>query len=93
MLVSVGEDLGRDYEDERLDRVVKSLMDLVDQYSQTESLEHIREILLNDMGLTSGDISSRYMVNTISRYLSDLRWTPTQTLMTGIGQAITQVTA
>jgi penicillin-binding protein 2 len=92
LLVSVGEELGREYEDERLDRVVKSLMDLVNQYSQTESLEYIRNILLNDMGLTSGDVSSRYMVNTIASYLSDLRWTPTQTLMTGIGQAITQVT-
>ncbi|MGI5900329.1 MAG: penicillin-binding transpeptidase domain-containing protein [Christensenellales bacterium] len=92
LLISVGEDLDRTYEDERLDRVVKSLMDLVNEYSQSESLEHIRNILLNDMGLTSQDVSSRYMVNNIANYLRDIRWTPTQTLMTGIGQAITQVT-
>ena len=92
LLVSVGEDLGRTYEDDRLDRVVKALMDLVNEYNQTDSLEHIRNILMNEMGLTSRDISSRYMVNTIASYLRDIRWTPTQTLMTGIGQAITQVT-
>lgn len=92
LLVGVGQELGRAYDDERIDRVVESLMQLVGQYSPQEQLDPIREILLTDLGLTSADISKRYLVNRVASYINDLRWTPTQTIMTGIGQAITQVT-
>lgn len=92
LLVGVGEELGRDYDAQRIDRVVESLMQLVGSYSQQEQLDPIRDILLSELGLTSADISQRYLVNQVASYINDLRWTPTQTIMTGIGQAITQVT-
>ena len=34
----------------------------------------------------------RPSLNTINTYLNDLKWTPTETIMVGIGQSITQVT-
>jgi len=92
LLVGVGDELGRAYDEERIDRVVESLMQLVGTYSQQEQLDPIRDILLSELGLTSADISQRYLVNQVASYINDLRWTPTQTIMTGIGQAITQVT-
>ena len=92
LLVKTGEELGITYEEERLDAVVKSILDLATSYTKNESYEHIRNILLDEMGLTGSDISSRYMVNAIASYLDNLRWTPTQTIMTGIGQSITQLT-
>ena len=52
----------------------------------------IRDILLYDMNLPRNYIASHFMVNTINTYLNDLKWTPAETIMAGIGQSITQVT-
>lgn len=92
MLTEVGEELGRTYDEERLDRVAMLLLGTVESYTATESLPVIRQILIDEMGLSSSEISGRYLVNQISEKLTTLRWTPTQTLMTGIGQSYTQLT-
>ncbi len=93
LLLQVGADRGIEYDDDRLDEVAKSLLDIVITYdSKTEWLRPIREILLYDMNLPANYISSHFMVNTINTYLNDLKWTPTETIMAGIGQSITQVT-
>lgn len=52
--------------------------------------QHIREILFDKLGISkkvSGQLSSH-----ISGVLTELQWTPTRTVATGIGQGITAVT-
>ena len=68
-------------------------MDLVlEEYDSTEMIEQIRQVLMTELGLSSEEISSRYLLNTLNSYLREIRWTPTETIMTGIGQSITEVT-
>lgn len=52
----------------------------------------IREILQYDLGLPQNYIANHYMVNDFTNYLSDIYWTPNETIMCAIGQSITQVT-
>lgn len=91
-LRDTGEALGRNFEEERLERVTQELMNLVLEYESTEMIAQIREVLMDELGLSSEEISSRYLLNTLNSYLREVRWTPTETIMTGIGQSITEVT-
>lgn len=91
-LRDAGEALGRNFEEERLERVTQQLMNLVLEYESGEMIEHIRTILMEELGLSSEEISRRYLLNTLNSYLREIRWTPTETIMTGIGQSITEVT-
>lgn len=89
----MGADRGIEYDDDRLNEVAKSILDIVITYdSKSEWLPAIRDILLYDMNLPRNYISSHFMVNTINTYLNDLKWTPAETIMAGIGQSVTQVT-
>lgn len=91
-LRDTGEALGRNFEEERLERVTQELMDLVLTYDSAEMIPQIRDVLMDELGLSSEEISSRYLLNTLNSYLREVRWTPTETIMTGIGQSITEVT-
>ena len=93
LFLRVGADRGIEYDDDRLNEVAKSILDIVITYdSKSEWLPAIRDILLYDMNLPRNYIASHFMVNTINTYLNDLKWTPAETIMAGIGQSITQVT-
>lgn len=93
LLQQVGRDRGVEYDDDRLNEVAKSLLDIVITYdTKSEWLPAIRDVLLYDMNIPANYISSHFMVNTINTYLNDLKWTPAETIMAGIGQSITQVT-
>ncbi|MBQ3761812.1 MAG: hypothetical protein II875_07370 [Clostridia bacterium] len=93
LLQQVAADRGIEYEDDYLDEIATAFLNIVTTYdSKAEWLPAIREILLYDLKLPSNYIASHYMVNTINTYLNDLKWTPTETIMVGIGQSITQVT-
>ena len=93
LFLQVGADRGVEYDDDHLDEVAKMLLDITVSYeTKAEWLPAIRAVLLYDMHLPENYISSHYMVNTINTYLNDLKWTPAETIMAGIGQSITQVT-
>ena len=93
LLQSVAADLGVEYSDDFQDEIANKMLQIVTTYeTKSEWLPAIREILLYDVGLSSTYISQHYMVNTINTYLNDLKWTPSETIMVGIGQSVTQVT-
>lgn len=92
LLEVTGEDLGRNFEEERLENTTKQLMDLVLEYDISAMGTSIREILMRELGLSSYEISSRYMVNSLTTYLRDIKWNSNETVLTGIGQSITEVT-
>lgn len=93
LLLEVGEDRGIEYDEERVDEAVKSLLDIVTQYdTKDEWAKPIREILVYDMNIPVEYISAHYLGNTITTYIQDLYWTASETVMLAIGQSITQVT-
>lgn len=92
LLYNTGVELSRNFEEERVDRVTKELMDLVLEYDISSISSPIREILMRELGLSSYEISSRYMVNTLTNYLREIKWSANESVLTGIGQSITEVT-
>lgn len=89
----IGEERGIVYDQERMDRAAKALMDLANSsYNKSEWPAYIREILMNEMGLPSNYIANNLLVNEFYSYVQDLRWTDNETIMAAIGQSITQVT-
>ncbi len=92
LLQVTGEDLGRSFEQERLENTTKQLMDLVLEYDISQMGDPIREILMRELGLSAYEISSHYMVNSLTTYLRDIKWNANETVLTGIGQSITEVT-
>ncbi len=93
MFRRVGADRGIEYDEERIDKVTKKLLDLVEMEGpKDEWVPKIRTILLEDMNIPSTYISRHTLVNEVFYCLSDLRWTNNDTIMSAIGQSITQVT-
>ena len=93
LIADIGEERNIEYDEERVDEVVKKLMDIAVSYdNRVEWNVPIREVLVYDLNLPVQYISSNYLGNTVASYIADLYWTPNETIMLGIGQSITQIT-
>ncbi len=79
------------YDEERLARAADQMLHLVSGEA-SEQGAGIRRILMEEMGLPTRTINNQNMVNTIYAYLSELRWSPNETLWDGVGQSITGIT-
>jgi len=91
--LEIGEDRGIVYDNDRIDRTAKALMDLANtSYDKSEWPSHIRDILMTELGLPSNYIANNLLVNEFYSYVQDLRWTANETIMAAIGQSITQIT-
>lgn len=92
-LREVGADRGIEYDEDRINKATKKIIDIVDEEGTKDTWsKKIRTILLEDMNIPSDYISSHFMVNTFYSYIQDLRWTASETIMAAIGQSITQIT-
>ena len=89
----IGEERGIVYDQDRMDRAAKAMMDLANtSYNKSEWPSHIRDILMTQMGLPSNYIARNLLVNEFYSFVQDLRWTDNETIMAAIGQSITQIT-
>lgn len=75
---------------DQIDDIVTQCLTLVGK-PRSESLSSIRSILVGQYGLSKSivDSETKFYVND---YLTEITWTPTNTITTGIGQSITTVT-
>ena len=88
----IGEERNIEYDEERIDEVVKKILDIAVSYdTKAEWNKPIREILLYDLNLPENYIVNNYLGNTMVSYIQELYWTPNETVMLAIGQSITQV--
>jgi len=91
--LEIGEDRGIVYDNDRMDRAAKAMLDLAESdYNKSEWPRYIRDILMTEMGLPSNYIANNFLANEFYSYIQDLRWTANETIMAAIGQSITQVT-
>ncbi len=92
LIAKIEEERNVEYSEERIDEVVKKLLDIAVSYdSKSEWNQPIREILLYDLNLPVNYITANYLGNTIVSYIQELQWTPNESIMLAIGQSITQV--
>ncbi len=84
------------YDDDRLNRCVKRLMDMAintDQGPQGELwLREIRPILMEELNMTREMVYTQAIIGDTFNYLNDIKWGASQTIQVAIGQSITVLT-
>lgn len=80
------------YDEERLEKCVKRLMDMAVNTDQTLWLDKMRPILMEELNMTRSMVYTQSIIGDTYNYLNDIKWGPSLTVMTAIGQSITVVT-
>lgn len=92
----IGEMYNITYTDERLDRCIKSLMDMAVTTSQGEKLAtwitNIRTILMDELGMSMEMVYLAATMSPITSYLNEIKWGGSYTIQTAIGQGVTTIT-
>ncbi len=80
------------YDDERLDKCVKRLMDMAVNTAQSDWLDAMRPILMEELNMTREMVYLQSVIGDTYNYLNDIKWGGSQTIQVAIGQSITTVT-
>lgn len=80
------------YDDERLNRCVKSLMDMAINTNQNDWVISIRPILMEELNMPLEMALLQVVVGDIYIKLNDIKWGPAQTIQVAIGQSISTLT-
>ena len=89
----IAADRGVVYDEDKMEAAALEIMALADSDLPKDNwTAKIYEILQADMGLDRTYIANHLLGNAFYYLINELRWTPAETIMAGIGQSITQVT-
>ena len=91
-LRKIGEMYSITYSEDRLDRTIKSLMDMAVNTPQTQWVRSIRPVLMEELGMSLEMVYRQVVVGDIYLLLNEIKWGGSEAIMTAIGQSITQVT-
>ncbi|MEG2208741.1 MAG: penicillin-binding transpeptidase domain-containing protein, partial [Clostridia bacterium] len=80
------------YDDERLNRCVKRLMDMAVNTNQNDWVEYMRPILMEELNMSREMVYLQAVIGDTFNYLNDIKWGGGQTIQVAIGQSITVVT-
>ncbi len=84
------------YDNERLNRCVKRLMDMAVNTDQGPGgelwLREMRPILMEELNMTREMVYTQAIIGDTFNYLNDIKWGASQTVQVAIGQSITVVT-
>ncbi len=91
-LKNCGESRNIEYDDERLSVCAKRLMDMAVNYNESEWLENMRTILMEELNMTKEMVYLQSVIGDTYNYMNDIKWGGGQTILTGIGQSVTVLT-
>ena len=80
------------YDDERLNRCVKRLMDMAVNTNQGEWVVSMRPILMEELNMSREMVYLQAVIGDTYNYLNDIKWGGGQTIQVAIGQSITVLT-
>ena len=81
-----------DYDDERLSVCAKRLMDMAVNFPETQWVENMRTILMEELNMTKEMVYLQSVIGDAYNYMNDIKWGGGQTILTGIGQSVTVLT-
>ena len=81
-----------EYDDERLSVCAKRLMDMAVNYNESDWLENMRTILMEELNMTKEMVYLQSVIGDTYNYMNDIKWGGGQTILTGIGQSVTVLT-
>ena len=91
-LVSVGEDYGMTFEEAKLDKCVKRLMDMAVDFNQNDWLPEIRTILMEELDMPRELVYLQIVAGDTYIMLNEIKWGGSEAIMCAVGQSITTVT-
>ena len=91
-LRNCGESRNIDYDDERLSICAKRLMDMAVNYNESDWLDNMRTILMEELNMTKDMVYLQSVIGDTYNYMNDIKWGGGQTILTGIGQSVTVLT-
>ena len=80
------------YDNERLNKCVKRLMDMAVNTNQGDWLQYMRPILMEELNMTREMVYTQSIIGDTYNYLNDIKWGDSQTVQVAIGQSITVLT-
>lgn len=81
-----------EYDDERLSVCAKRLMDMAVNYNESDWLDNMRTILMEELNMTKDMVYLQSVIGDTYNYMNDIKWGGGQTILTGIGQSVTVLT-
>ena len=91
-LRNCGQSRNIEYDDERLSVCAKRLMDMAVNKNESEWLENMRTILMEELNMTKEMVYLQSVIGDTYNYMNDIKWGGGQTILTGIGQSVTVLT-
>ena len=91
-LVSVSATYGMTFDDDKLDRCVKRLMDMAVDYNQGDWLAQIRNILMEELDMPREMVYLQAITGDTFIMLNEIKWGGSEAIMCAVGQSITTVT-
>lgn len=91
-LVSIGEDYQMVFDEDKLDKCVKRLMDMAVDYNQNDWLPEIRTILMEELDMPREMVYLQIVAGDTYIMLNEIKWGGSEAIMCAVGQSITTVT-
>ena len=92
-IVSVSEKLyGMTFDEDKLDKCVKRLMDMAVDYNQSDWLPQIRAILMEELDMPREMVYLQAITGDTFIMLNEIKWGGSEAIMCAVGQSITTVT-
>lgn len=91
-LIDVGEDYKMTFEEEKLDKCVKRLMDMAVDFNQSDWLPEIRTILMEELDMPREMVYLQIVAGDTYIKLNEVKWGGSEAIMAAVGQSITSVT-
>ena len=91
-LQGVGATNGISYNEERLNKCIKRMMDMAVETAQDRWVSSLQVILMDELNMPRETAMKAAVVSDIYNYLNDIKWGGSLEIQTAIGQGITMVT-
>ena len=92
-IVTVSEKLyGMTFDEDKLDKCVKRLMDMAVDYNQSDWLPQIRAILMEELDMPREMVYLQAITGDTYIMLNEIKWGGSEAIMCAVGQSITTVT-
>lgn len=91
-LIGIGEKYDMTFEEEKLNKCVKRLMDMAVDYNQGDWIPQIRTILMEELDMPRELVFLQIVAGDIYIMLNEIKWGGSEAIMCAVGQSVTTVT-
>ena len=91
-LINYGASYGIEYDNARLDKCIKLLMDMAINYGSDDWVTNARPIFMTELNMTRTMVMQAALMRDLWTYLNTIKWGGSQEIQLGIGQSITLLT-